>query len=44
MTDKRESFANMTAAFLSGSNWRKIEKAANKKQKYLDKLKQQGDM
>ena len=42
MTDKRESFGNMVAAF--GSNWNKTKKTANKKQQILDKLKQQGDM
>ena len=42
MTDKRESFGNMVAAF--GSNWNKVEKTANKKQQILDQLKKQGDM
>ncbi len=42
MTDKRESFGNMVAAF--GSNWNTIKKKANKKQKILDQLKKQGDM
>ena len=42
MTDKRESFGRMVASF--GSNWKKIEKTATKKQKILDQLKKQGDL
>jgi len=37
MTDKKASFANMVASF--GSNWNKIKKTAEKKQKILDQYK-----
>jgi|TARA_B100000945_G_C20399135_1_gene606403 hypothetical protein len=37
MTDKKASFGKMVASF--GSNWAKIKKTAEKKQKILDQYK-----